>query len=134
MGIEALSRGASHVCFVDNDRRCCDIIRCNLEELRLSERAYVIRCDAAQPAIWGEAAARELGEGKLTIVYADPPYKHEKIAQLPEIIAVSPAVSVDAILVFEHDDGVDMPCEAGLFRIYKEKRYGGTTLSFYKTP
>ena len=40
-GIEALSRGADWVDFVDRERRCCDIIKINLEKTKFSDKAHV---------------------------------------------------------------------------------------------
>jgi len=44
LGIEALSRGAGWVDFVEREPRCCDIIRQNLEKTRLAAQAHVYCC------------------------------------------------------------------------------------------
>jgi len=48
LGIEALSRGADWVDFVDRERRCCDIIRQNLEKTKLGAQAHVYCCNVAK--------------------------------------------------------------------------------------
>ncbi|MEY3691265.1 MAG: hypothetical protein RJB57_920, partial [Actinomycetota bacterium] len=63
MGIEALSRGASHCVFVERDRRALDVLRRNIDSLGLGARAEIVAADAVS------AAARAAD-----IVIADPPY------------------------------------------------------------
>ncbi|HSW57969.1 MAG TPA: RsmD family RNA methyltransferase, partial [Dehalococcoidales bacterium] len=68
MGIEALSRGAGWVDFVDRQRRCCDIIKKNLEKTRLADRAKIY-------CIEGEKAISILDK-EYDIIIMDPPYRN----------------------------------------------------------
>jgi len=65
LGIEAISRGAAEATLVDTDPRSA---RRNVEELGLSERAEVVRSDAAR-------FLRRAGEGAFDLVFCDPPYR-----------------------------------------------------------
>jgi 16S rRNA (guanine966-N2)-methyltransferase len=69
IGIEALSRGAAHVTFVDNDRLSIDCIQENLRTLKLEESATLLKGDVL-------AVLHRLEELKKTfdIIYIDPPY------------------------------------------------------------
>ncbi len=69
IGIEALSRGAAHVTFVDREERGLAILRQNLDTLGLKQRARVIRADVAR---WIEASPDEMQAADLIIL--DPPY------------------------------------------------------------
>src|SRR5712664_3485355 len=69
IGIEALSRGAAHVTFVDREPRGLAILRQNLDALGLKQRARVIRADVAR---WIEASPDEMHAADLIIL--DPPY------------------------------------------------------------
>lgn len=64
LGIEALSRGAASVCFVEQDRKALDAIRANLDALGLQDRATVRASSAARLPV---------GE-RFDLVFADPPY------------------------------------------------------------
>ncbi len=69
IGIEALSRGAAHVTFVDRQDRGLAILRQNLDALGFKQRAKIVRPDVAR---WIEAPPDELETADLIIL--DPPY------------------------------------------------------------
>lgn len=87
MGIEALSRGASHATFVDQDREALLCIRKNLETLKLEERGTIFKGDAPQ-------VLRRFEEQKKTfdIIYIDPPYHEDHYH--PEILALLDSSSI----------------------------------------
>ncbi len=66
LGLEALSRGARHVRFVERDKRAAACLRENVEQLGLERSVAIVRGDALAPASWGEELA--------DIVFLDPPY------------------------------------------------------------
>lgn len=66
LGLEALSRGAASVAFVENDRRALATLRTNVEELGVGERASLEAGDALDPARWPDAC---------DLVLLDPPYR-----------------------------------------------------------
>jgi 16S rRNA (guanine966-N2)-methyltransferase len=68
LGIEALSRGASHALFVDRDARAVAAIRDNLGRTGLAERAQVVRADVRR------ALGRLPGNARYDLVFLDPPY------------------------------------------------------------
>ena len=70
LGLEALSRGASQVRFVESDVRVLKVLRGNVETLGLSERAQLVRTDGLAPAAWALEADDEPWE----LVFLDPPY------------------------------------------------------------
>src|SRR5262249_17472890 len=67
VGIEALSRGASHAWFLEKNRAALDVIRENLATLGLERRATVVT----------GPAALTIGHHRADIVFLDPPYDHE---------------------------------------------------------
>ncbi len=68
IGIEALSRGAKHACFVDNNRAAIDCIRQNLETTGLSDQAEIFPFDVIR------ALDRLEGREPFQIIFMDPPY------------------------------------------------------------
>jgi 16S rRNA (guanine(966)-N(2))-methyltransferase RsmD len=73
MGIEALSRGAGWVDFVDRQRRCCDIIKQNLAKTRLAESAHVYCCEVEK--------AISFLDKEYDIIIMDPPYANKSIGE-----------------------------------------------------
>jgi 16S rRNA (guanine966-N2)-methyltransferase len=67
LGLESLSRGAESARMVEQDRKVVQLLRSNVEMLRLGERAEPLQADVLDPWSWGEGARYE-------IVFLDPPY------------------------------------------------------------
>jgi 16S rRNA (guanine966-N2)-methyltransferase len=97
MGLEALSRGAAHVTFVEAERAAADTIVRNLDKLKL-EGATVLREDAARKLAADVAAGR-----RYDLVLIDPPYR--MLANLlPTLAAYVPkVVAPDGMVVVESD-------------------------------
>jgi len=109
MGIEALSRGASVVYFVDSDPACLEAARANLAPLQLDGEAVFVR--ASLPG-WRPP-------GELDLVMADPPYGPlDTSALLRDVVARRVVVENDRIS--EAPEG---------WRVTKTKRYGTTLVT-----
>ncbi len=124
LGIEALSRGAGWVDFVDRDRRCCDIIKQNLVKTKLAERARVY-CSTVQKAT--EFLDKEYG-----IVLMDPPYKDTTIGEFIEQLAKTKLVGAQTVIVVNHSSRFPLQESYGHVRMFKEHRHGDSTVSFYR--
>jgi len=114
LGIEALSRGASAVTFVDDDRAAVALIEANLAATGLGGGS-VVRADAVQflrnaPAV--------------DVAFADPPYAFEG---WPALLAGLRA----GIAVLESDHPVEVGDE---WRVLRVKRYGGTVVTLAELP
>jgi 16S rRNA (guanine966-N2)-methyltransferase len=71
LGLEALSRGATHARFVERGREALAALRANVEELGVRDRVRVFRGDALSPASWGEPGM----PARFGLVFFDPPYR-----------------------------------------------------------
>jgi 16S rRNA (guanine(966)-N(2))-methyltransferase RsmD len=118
VGIEALSRGARHVVFIENDRAAADLIRKNLASLKAEARARVIR----------GGAALYLGNLDADIVFIDPPYPKER-----EYLAAMEALEAKEarVVVVQHATRFALEDEYGPLRRTRTVKYGDNTLSFY---
>jgi 16S rRNA (guanine966-N2)-methyltransferase len=123
IGIEALSRGAGRVVFVDSSRESLVVIRINIEKTGFESRAWTERSKA-------EAFIRKPSES-YDIIFLDPPYADE-MQPLLELISCSGLVKPDGIVVAEHFKKQLSPERAGSLALYREARYGDTVLAFYK--
>jgi 16S rRNA G966 N2-methylase RsmD len=119
VGIEALSRGARHVVFLEEDRRALDAIRRNLASLKAEARARIV------PG----AAPVNLREIEADIVFLDPPYDKEREygAALEALEANPPALTIVQHSVRFAAAGAYGPLLRG--RMVKQ---GDNALSFYR--
>ena len=123
MGLEALSRGAARVTFVESDRAAAETILRNLDKLRL-EGAVVVREDVAR-----RLAADAAGGRRYDLVLVDPPYA--MLARtLPILAAHLPAVlAPDGVAVVESDarEEPDLPLLKRTSR-----RYGSARVTLFE--
>jgi len=125
VGIEALSRNAEHVVFVERSRQAAEVIRRNLELTRLSDYAEIVRADAFQ------YLARAPREGQFDIIYVAPPqYKALWLKALLEIDAHGLLAEDGLVVVQIHPKEV---AQATLLHLegVDERHYGSTLLRFY---
>jgi 16S rRNA (guanine966-N2)-methyltransferase len=74
LGIEALSRGAARTIFIESDPAALDCIRGNLESVGADPQSYVV-LTKSQIHRWPSLVLAELGQQKISWVFADPPYE-----------------------------------------------------------
>ena len=115
LGLEALSRGAQYVTFVEIARGALRALRGNIETLGAGDRCRVIKGDAM-------AFARGPNRGVFDLVLADPPYEKGYATELLGLFSEEPFA--EAIWV-EHRSQESIPALPGL----TQRRYGDTTLS-----
>lgn len=126
MGLEALSRGAARVTFVEADRDACRAIDANLGKLRLTG-ARVIQADAAR------ALATEASAGRrYDLVLADPPYDALSTV-LPTLARHLPALVAPDGLVVVESSSRDEPDLPGLVA-RTSRRYGSARLTLFEHP
>jgi 16S rRNA (guanine966-N2)-methyltransferase len=115
VGIEALSRGASHAYFLEKNRDALEAIRENLASLGLGTRATVIK----GPVV------KSLGTCRADIVFLDPPYPLEKeYAAALDILRENPP----PLVIVQHSIRQPMPGAARMVR------QGDNALSFFPAP
>ena len=125
LGLEALSRGAAHVTFVDTAKPALAAIRGNLRDLQLTARATLQAADAVG------FAARAQPARPWDLVLVDPPYASDLAVRA--VAALPPhALAATAAIVIEHDRRHAPPSALGSLLRTDERRYGDTLLSFYK--
>ena len=127
VGIEALSRGASHVTFVDRSRKSCTLIESNLELCRVAEEQQVIYCSEVYEFL------RQTTSGPWDIIFFDPPYKDEYLRTLDFIGSnSSKLLADDGLLVAEHHHKNALPETVGKLRRIRVLKQGDSALSFYE--
>jgi 16S rRNA (guanine966-N2)-methyltransferase len=122
MGLEALSRGARHVTFIDSGKHALAALRENLDVLGVSGRAKVIAGDAL--SILKRPAQR------FRWCFIDPPYRSDLATQALSLL--DPSLTEDAVVVVEHDRRNDPGDAHGSLIRTDSRRYGDTVIAFYR--
>ena len=124
LGIEALSRGAAKVTFVDQQPRGLAMLRQNLDALGFTERANIVRGDVVR---WLEASPEAVRSARFIVL--DPPYDD---AVLDRALIALDRVVVDVTVLAEHSRRQQPPALSRL-RVDRERRYGDTMVTVYRT-
>jgi 16S rRNA (guanine966-N2)-methyltransferase len=126
VGIEALSRGATCVTFVEQDPRAVRLIQANLDRCAVAaERYAIIRANFQAPRLWGSAATADL-------VLLDPPYGFEPFDAACQ--AAEWLLARGGMLVVEHASRRAVPERSGNLQRVRVLRSGDSALSFYEIP
>ncbi|HTH03866.1 MAG TPA: 16S rRNA (guanine(966)-N(2))-methyltransferase RsmD [Vicinamibacterales bacterium] len=123
VGIEALSRGAAHVTFVERDPRAIALIQSNLERCGITDRYAIIRARFA-------GTARPPDGGSFDIIFLDPPYGARELTEALE--AAAPLVQPQTLLVIEHARRDSAPDSAGMLDRLRVLTSGDSALAFYR--
>lgn len=127
LGIEALSRGAARVTFVDRHRACATIVAENLAATGFAQRAEVHSADALD---WLKAHRSDLKDFNLIVL--DPPYRSTAVAETLRLLDTMP-LRPQTLVVAEHHRAAAMPAPARL-QLVRQDDYGATRLTFYRSP
>jgi len=126
VGIEAISRGASFVTFVDRSKRSCALIEENLDSLAIPDGQTEILCLEAENFTGRESAAG------WDIAFFDPPYDSDYSIVLHEFGYRPALLREDGILIVEHWTKKIVPDAVGGLRRWRLLKQGETALSFYE--
>ncbi len=132
LGLEAISRGAAKVTFVEVQRGRAQVIEANLASLGWTDRAEVVVADVIS---WLRRQRGPLTESRLILL--DPPYREagpqlclDTLRLLGTVAATS--TGWDPLVVAEHHRDLSVPAEVGALNCVRTARYGTTVLSFYR--
>ncbi len=124
LGLEALSRGATHATFVESARSSLDILERNIRALQCDDRATVYQADV----FWYLRTTQQTFD----VVFTDPPYRLERIGELPRRIHESPVTAHGTWVVMEHSRESAVELHETDFEIIR-KPFGQTTVLVLKT-
>jgi len=122
LGLEAISRGADLVTFVEEKRNVLDYARANAEKLGVEDKCIFIRGDAVE-------FIRQYDGPELDLIMADPPYKLDAMQEMPDLAV--PNLHVDGVFTLEHsshDWFDDHP------NLMTSRPYGRTIVSLFRPP
>lgn len=121
LGIEALSRGARHCTFVENNRSAFKIVEGNIARCNMQKQSNVIFSDAKSFLCRKES---------YDIAFVDPPYNKGLIDEcLPLLVK---CMDNDGVIVCESAKNEVLPQDIDGWSVAKEKAYGRTKLTYYR--
>ena len=128
VGLEALSRGASKVIFVEKNAVMVNAIKRNLRELSFGGEYEILAVEAAKSI----RKLQNRGES-LDFLFADPPYERGFVRDIFHSLSGGNILSEDGVLIIQHSvrENVDEHY-TGDFILTDRRRYGDTHLSFFK--
>jgi 16S rRNA (guanine(966)-N(2))-methyltransferase RsmD len=134
VGIEALSRGASFVTFVDRSRKMCGLVESNLDLCGVPEEATEVVLSEAAEYLRRTSAENWRGGQAWDIAFFDPPYANDYAPVLEAFGQDTAALLREGgIVVVEHHHKNNLKDEFGRLRRWRILKQGDSALSFYET-
>jgi 16S rRNA (guanine966-N2)-methyltransferase len=129
VGIEALSRGAQHVTFVDASRKMCALIKTNVAALKVDQAEFEIFVAEAREFL-GRHVKKEAKP--FDIIFFDPPYRTNYDGLLDYAGEhLEQLLSKDGVAIVEHHKKKELKQEISGLRRYRVLKQSDSALSFY---
>lgn len=124
LGIEALSRGADKVTFVDSSTQSIKLIQRNLEDLECLSCSEILKLDFRK-------GIQKLAQGgrKFDIVFADPPYLLGYVQEVIDCLKREKILKDDALIVIEHHKKEELSLDSSSFAELKRRKFGDTLVT-----
>ncbi len=126
VGIEALSRGAKEVVFVENESRCLKTIEANLSSLGVSAK-NVVAADADK-----FIERMHCLHHKFDLIFLDPPYYEEAAKKTLQTLGAYDILTAYGLVIVQHYKKDQLPENSGKLVLWRMAKYGQTILSFYR--
>jgi len=132
IGIEAISRRAAHVVFVENHRSTAKLITENLALLEITAGARVIACDALAAIGTLESANSGSDAAPFDFIFLDPPYANERdYHAVLQALEKSPLLNESSMVIAEHRKTFALPTPIGRLQQFRTLKQGDAALTFY---
>lgn len=123
IGLEALSRGAKKITFVEFSKPVVEVLKNNILHLNEMENCNVFETSVE--------AFLKMNSEIFDIVFADPPYEFSELKLLPDMIFFCDIVKEDGLLVIEHPKNTEFKLPI-FVKCIRSENYGRTAVSFFK--
>ena len=137
LGIEALSRGAQHVTFVEQSPAACRIISENLRTLGVPSERFRLVSGSVTDFLKSQARATEKSSANdaafVSVVLADPPYHSNWYDEALDLIAASQVCAPECLVVLEMNSDRNMShSDERTWQLVDERKYGLAQLQFWR--
>jgi len=128
VGLEALSRGAAKVVFVEKNPVMVNAIKRNLLELGINNKYQILETEVAK----GIKKLQSKSE-RFDFLFADPPYEKGFVRDIFQYLGDGEMISSQGVLIVQHSVRENIPkTHTGAFMLSDQRRYGDTLISFFK--
>lgn len=126
MGLEAMSRGAAHVTFVEKDPQVIQILHDNIDHLGAKENCTILRADATQ------LTAKGIVSSPANVIFLDPPYN--KDLELPTLLSLQDLkiLTPETIIVLETSKTRNLSQIETQFILLDQRTYGAAKVSLFR--
>jgi 16S rRNA (guanine966-N2)-methyltransferase len=124
LGLEALSRGAGRVTFVESSEDAIAYLERNIRTLGCETLTEIVPLDAMMYL--------SRTRSQFDLVFADPPYRFAELAAVPDIVFAKKVLAPDGFLMMEHTTDLHFKSTAA-YRIGPEKKFGRTLVTFFQS-
>jgi len=122
-GLEALSRGAAFITFVEQARSATRILRNNLQACQIAHDKFVIFTSDAKQFINTHSRSYEL-------ILMDPPFNFLLLQDIIDNICINQILSKTGILVLHHEISNPIVTDSMIYDLFKQKKFGRNTVSY----
>ncbi len=126
VGLEFLSRGAEEAYFIDSSAESVSVIKENIKKCRVEDCTYVYKNDVLKSI---DILSRK--RKKFDYIFLDPPYKRGIAEEVLEKISEADILNEGALVIVEHEDGLEFEEYKGLENI-DSRKYGSTGITFFR--
>jgi 16S rRNA (guanine966-N2)-methyltransferase len=132
VGIEAISRGAKEVVFIENHAPAAVLIRRNLESLAITSGAQVLPLDALR-GLEKLAARHKPTDAPIDFVFVDPPYaEKDQYDRILGFLGAASFLAEGSLVIAEHRRSHELPQRVGRLLQTRILRQGDAALSFFE--
>lgn len=128
-GLEALSRGAAFVSFVDNHLMTTKEIQKSIRDFQLQDSTELLCRGALEVIPWLHRQDR-----RFDVIFLDPPYRQDWVGATLNRLEEFPLLSTKGLVIAEHDKREGLSAVEGSWKLLDTRRYGDTQISFFCPP
>lgn len=121
VGLEALSRGAHDVTFVERDRTAQQILAKNVNALKVDERVVIFRTSI-------ESWLSSNPKGLYDLIFVDPPYDDTQFSTISKLFGL---LKPNGLMVLSHPGRGEIPTKTGVV-VVDNRSYGNAYLTYYR--
>ena len=125
-GLECLSRQAKNVCFIEKRKSAVEILKKNIEKLKLKKKIKIFHDD-----IFKLIQKKNIFESKFDLIFCDPPFKDTNVEKLIELIFNKNLLSKNGIIILHRNKAIKEKLP-NYIEIVEERTYGISKIIFGK--
>lgn len=123
LGLEALSRGARNVTFVDKSQNSLRVLRRNIHKLQVTEPYTVVKKDVL--------AFLRQNRQPFDLIFADPPFKWNRFIELLPLVFLPENLTEYGIFVLESEKTHEIEWETNVYELIQQKQFDRSLISFF---